>query len=93
MVSLRPSHLSVDTFQFSSYISWSRGSSIGWHSDDNRPYLKQRHFAVCIQLCENIHVQIHSMQMLSLTTISLATCSAFVAVVFIRNVVYGKLFS
>lgn len=89
MVSLRPTHLFVDTFQFSSYISWSRGSSIGWHSDDNRPYLKQRHFAVCIQLCENIHVQIHSLQMLSLTTISLATCSAFVAVAFIRNVLYG----
>ncbi|CAL5430431.1 unnamed protein product [Camellia sinensis] len=26
--------------------SWSRGASIGWHSDDNRPYLKQRDFAV-----------------------------------------------
>ncbi|KAJ4848926.1 hypothetical protein Tsubulata_036674 [Turnera subulata] len=29
-------------------ISWCRGGSIEWHSDDNRPYLKQRHFtAVC----------------------------------------------
>ena len=27
-------------------ISWCRGASIGWHSDDNRPYLKQRHFTV-----------------------------------------------
>ncbi|XP_058182758.1 uncharacterized protein LOC131300789 isoform X6 [Rhododendron vialii] len=28
--------------------SWSTGASIGWHSDDNRPYLKQRDFAaVC----------------------------------------------
>lgn len=26
--------------------SWCRGASIGWHSDDNRPYLKQRDFAV-----------------------------------------------
>ncbi|KAK3003235.1 hypothetical protein RJ639_018950, partial [Escallonia herrerae] len=27
---------------------WIRGASIGWHSDDNRPYLKQREFAaVC----------------------------------------------
>lgn len=34
--------------EFTGLISWSRGSSIGWHSDDNRPYLKQRHFAaVC----------------------------------------------
>lgn len=27
--------------------SWCKGASIGWHSDDNRPYLKQRDFAVC----------------------------------------------
>ncbi|MED6111444.1 hypothetical protein PIB30_052346 [Stylosanthes scabra] len=34
--------------EFTALISWSRGSSIGWHTDDNRPYLKQRHFAaVC----------------------------------------------
>ncbi|TKY59777.1 Prolyl 3-hydroxylase 1 [Spatholobus suberectus] len=34
--------------EFTGLISWSRGASIGWHSDDNRPYLKQRHFsAVC----------------------------------------------
>ncbi|OIW18067.1 hypothetical protein TanjilG_19299 [Lupinus angustifolius] len=31
--------------EFTGLISWSRGASIGWHSDDNRPYLKQRHFA------------------------------------------------
>lgn len=31
-----------------SISSWTRGASIGWHSDDNRPYLKQRDFAVCI---------------------------------------------
>lgn len=29
-------------------ISWTRGASIGWHSDDNRPYLKQRDFTVCL---------------------------------------------
>ncbi|KAJ8760435.1 hypothetical protein K2173_015102 [Erythroxylum novogranatense] len=34
--------------EFTGLISWARGSSIGWHSDDNRPYLKQREFtAVC----------------------------------------------
>ncbi|XP_024193062.1 uncharacterized protein LOC112196826 isoform X2 [Rosa chinensis] len=34
--------------EFTGLISWSRGSTIGWHSDDNRPYLKQRDFAaVC----------------------------------------------
>ncbi|PON60837.1 Prolyl 4-hydroxylase, alpha subunit [Parasponia andersonii] len=34
--------------EFTGLIGWSRGASIGWHSDDNRPYLKQRHFsAVC----------------------------------------------
>ncbi|WOH13258.1 hypothetical protein DCAR_0832767 [Daucus carota subsp. sativus] len=34
--------------EFTGLISWTRGASIGWHSDDNRPYLKQRHFAaVC----------------------------------------------
>ncbi|TYH78507.1 hypothetical protein ES332_D04G232100v1 [Gossypium tomentosum] len=34
--------------EFTGLISWSRGASIGWHSDDNRPYLKQRDFtAVC----------------------------------------------
>ncbi|XP_039066820.1 uncharacterized protein LOC120212667 isoform X1 [Hibiscus syriacus] len=34
--------------EFTDLISWSRGTSIGWHSDDNRPYLKQRDFtAVC----------------------------------------------
>ncbi|KAF9625328.1 hypothetical protein IFM89_021698 [Coptis chinensis] len=34
--------------EFTGLISWTKGSSIGWHSDDNRSYLKQRHFAaVC----------------------------------------------
>ncbi|XP_068659759.1 uncharacterized protein [Aristolochia californica] len=34
--------------EFTGLISWCTGASIGWHSDDNRPYLKQRHFAaVC----------------------------------------------
>ncbi|XP_042500552.1 uncharacterized protein LOC122078583 isoform X2 [Macadamia integrifolia] len=34
--------------EFTGLISWSKGASIGWHSDDNRPYLKQRDFAaVC----------------------------------------------
>ncbi|KAL9457041.1 hypothetical protein AB3S75_006136 [Citrus x aurantiifolia] len=34
--------------EFTGLISWARGASIGWHCDDNRPYLKQRHFtAVC----------------------------------------------
>ncbi|KAL1328456.1 uncharacterized protein [Arachis hypogaea] len=36
--------------EFTALISWSRGASIGWHSDDNRPYLKQRHFAVVCYL-------------------------------------------
>ncbi|XP_031388625.1 uncharacterized protein LOC116201504 isoform X2 [Punica granatum] len=30
------------------FFGWSKGASIGWHSDDNRPYLKQRDYtAVC----------------------------------------------
>ncbi|KAL0700895.1 hypothetical protein Bca4012_057017 [Brassica carinata] len=34
--------------EFTGLISWCRGASIGWHSDDNRQYLKQRDFsAVC----------------------------------------------
>lgn len=34
--------------EFTGLISWTKGASIGWHSDDNRPYLKQRHYAaVC----------------------------------------------
>ncbi|CAJ1939046.1 unnamed protein product [Sphenostylis stenocarpa] len=36
--------------EFTGLISWSRGASIGWHSDDNRPYLKQRHFSVMCYL-------------------------------------------
>lgn len=34
--------------EFTGLISWCRGASIGWHSDDNRPYLKQRDFACVI---------------------------------------------
>ncbi|XP_047332326.1 uncharacterized protein LOC124935927 isoform X2 [Impatiens glandulifera] len=34
--------------EFTGLISWCKGASIGWHSDDNRPYLRQRDFsAVC----------------------------------------------
>ncbi|CAN6465685.1 unnamed protein product [Victoria cruziana] len=34
--------------EFTGLISWTNGSKIGWHSDDNRPYLKQRHFATVV---------------------------------------------
>ncbi|KAI4379065.1 hypothetical protein MLD38_005406 [Melastoma candidum] len=30
--------------EFTGLISWSKGASIGWHSDDNRSYLRQRDF-------------------------------------------------
>ncbi|GKC77034.1 prolyl 3-hydroxylase 1 isoform X2, partial [Tanacetum coccineum] len=34
--------------EFTGLISWTKGASIGWHSDDNRSYLKQRDYAaVC----------------------------------------------
>nr|XP_027098591.1 uncharacterized protein LOC113717943 [Coffea arabica] len=34
--------------EFTGLISWTKAANIGWHSDDNRPYLKQRDFAaVC----------------------------------------------
>lgn len=34
--------------EFTGLISWCKGASIGWHSDNNRDYLKQRDFAaVC----------------------------------------------
>ncbi|CAM0872196.1 unnamed protein product [Alopecurus aequalis] len=34
--------------EFTGLVSWCKGASIGWHSDDNKPYLKQRAFtAVC----------------------------------------------
>ncbi|RLN19878.1 uncharacterized protein C2845_PM02G32120 [Panicum miliaceum] len=34
--------------EFTGLISWCKGASIGWHSDDNKPYLRQRTFtAVC----------------------------------------------
>ncbi|XP_051116442.1 uncharacterized protein LOC127241433 isoform X3 [Andrographis paniculata] len=32
--------------EFTGLISWCKGASIGWHSDDNRDYLKQRDFAI-----------------------------------------------
>ncbi|KAL6543329.1 hypothetical protein OROHE_010849 [Orobanche hederae] len=32
--------------EFTGLISWCMGASIGWHSDDNRDYLKQRDFAL-----------------------------------------------
>ncbi|KAF1888048.1 hypothetical protein Lal_00024060 [Lupinus albus] len=44
--------------EFTGLISWSRGASIGWHSDDNRPYLEQRHFADVVMYTSdnrNIH--------------------------------------
>ncbi|XLS75413.1 hypothetical protein HN51_032278 [Arachis hypogaea] len=46
-ISLPPT---LTTSSFPSFPSKSRGASIGWHSDDNRPYLKQRHFAVVCYL-------------------------------------------
>ncbi|XP_051116440.1 uncharacterized protein LOC127241433 isoform X1 [Andrographis paniculata] len=36
--------------EFTGLISWCKGASIGWHSDDNRDYLKQRDFAVVCYL-------------------------------------------
>eukprot|EP00250_Pteridium_aquilinum_P035789 c9937_g1_i1 orf=141-1202(+) len=34
--------------EFTGLISWTKCAKIGWHSDNGRPYLKQRHFtAVC----------------------------------------------
>lgn len=34
--------------EFTGLVSWCKGASIGWHSDDNKPYLRQRAFtAVC----------------------------------------------
>ncbi|KAJ1298048.1 hypothetical protein BS78_01G423900 [Paspalum vaginatum] len=34
--------------EFTGLISWCKGASIGWHCDDNKPYLRQRAFtAVC----------------------------------------------
>ncbi|XP_073279902.1 uncharacterized protein [Primulina huaijiensis] len=43
--------------EFTGLISWCKGSSIGWHSDDNRDYLKQRDFAdVIIYTADNKNV-------------------------------------
>eukprot|EP00249_Psilotum_nudum_P013060 c24129_g1_i1 orf=153-641(+) len=36
--------------EFTGVVSWTRGAKIGWHSDNNRPYLKQRHFTVVCYL-------------------------------------------
>ncbi|XP_057794177.1 uncharacterized protein LOC131010598 isoform X2 [Salvia miltiorrhiza] len=33
--------------EFTGLISWCKGASIGWHSDDNRDHLKQRDFSSC----------------------------------------------
>ncbi|KAJ7561134.1 hypothetical protein O6H91_03G015300 [Diphasiastrum complanatum] len=34
--------------EFTGLISWTQGATIGWHSDSNQPYLRQRHYsAVC----------------------------------------------
>ncbi|GJP32186.1 hypothetical protein CLOM_g16783 [Closterium sp. NIES-68] len=38
--------------EFTGLISWLPGASIGWHADDNRPYLKQRAFAAVCYLNE-----------------------------------------
>ncbi|XP_056165854.1 uncharacterized protein LOC115670823 isoform X3 [Syzygium oleosum] len=43
--------------EFTGLVSWTKGASIGWHSDDNRPYLKQRDFAdVLIYTADNRNV-------------------------------------
>ncbi|KAF8040105.1 hypothetical protein BT93_B2355 [Corymbia citriodora subsp. variegata] len=43
--------------EFTGLVSWTKGSSIGWHSDDNRPYLKQRDFSdVLIYTADNRNV-------------------------------------
>lgn len=36
--------------EFTGLISWCKGASIGWHSDDNKPYLRQRVFTVRTKL-------------------------------------------
>ncbi|GMH40009.1 hypothetical protein BSKO_07913 [Bryopsis sp. KO-2023] len=36
--------------EFTGLISWSKGSSIGWHHDSNREYLEQRAFAAVLYL-------------------------------------------
>ncbi|CAI5494221.1 unnamed protein product [Closterium sp. Naga37s-1] len=38
--------------EFTGIISWLPGATIGWHADDNRPYLKQRAFAAVCYLDE-----------------------------------------
>lgn len=38
--------------EFTGLISWTKGAGIGWHSDDNRSYLKQRDFAAGSLLLE-----------------------------------------
>uniref|UniRef100_A0A0E0GJH2 Fe2OG dioxygenase domain-containing protein n=1 Tax=Oryza nivara TaxID=4536 RepID=A0A0E0GJH2_ORYNI len=40
--------------EFTGLISWCKGASIGWHSDDNKPYLRQRAFTdVVIYTADN----------------------------------------
>eukprot|EP00878_Enallax_costatus_P047130 GHUV01057534.1.p1 GENE.GHUV01057534.1~~GHUV01057534.1.p1 ORF type:complete len:186 (+),score=50.88 GHUV01057534.1:180-737(+) len=36
--------------EHTSLISWHPGASIGWHHDDNREYLSQRHFSAVLYL-------------------------------------------
>ncbi|GAX81386.1 hypothetical protein CEUSTIGMA_g8817.t1 [Chlamydomonas eustigma] len=36
--------------EFTGLISWCKGSSIGWHSDDNREYLSQRYISGVLYL-------------------------------------------
>ncbi|OEL17252.1 hypothetical protein BAE44_0021727 [Dichanthelium oligosanthes] len=43
--------------EFTGLISWCKGASIGWHSDDNKPYLRQRAFTdVVIYTADNRNV-------------------------------------
>ncbi|MEW5298874.1 MAG: hypothetical protein WDW36_001948 [Sanguina aurantia] len=36
--------------EFTALMSWGPGSSIGWHHDANRPYLRQRHISAVLYL-------------------------------------------
>ncbi|KAM0882365.1 hypothetical protein ACQ4PT_032333 [Festuca glaucescens] len=43
--------------EFTGLVSWCKGASIGWHSDDNKPYLRQRAFTdVVIYTADNRNV-------------------------------------
>ncbi|KAL3830702.1 hypothetical protein ACJIZ3_019504 [Penstemon smallii] len=41
--------------EFTGLISWCKGAMIGWHSDDNRDYLKQRDFAIESGIASALH--------------------------------------